>query len=227
MLTILGYHHVSHKERELESDKLYISPDSFVNQLKILNEKNYKTKQLSELILLNEDIDNNLYATLTFDDGYKDFYLNAYPSILKYNFKATLFVIVDKIGQPEYCDLNMLREMQKFGIEIGSHTMSHPTLTKLEKKELIYEISHSKEVLEDLLNKEIKSFCYPYGKYNSEIVEIVESSGYEVAVTTNTGINNLPLINKYELNRVAAEYPDDAQSLSYKLVHGRYKGVGE
>lgn len=225
LLTIIGYHHISEKINDSESDKLYISPDRFKEQLNLINSMNIESVSLSDINRKNFKKSNSTYVTLTFDDAYIDFYQNAYPLIIDSEIKSTLFVITDKIGEPNYCTKDMIIEMYKSGIDIGSHTVSHPRLSLLKKEDIYYEVQKSREVLEDLLSVEINSFCYPYGDYNTMTIEAIKKSGYKIGITTEPGRVDLDNCNNLLLNRVAAEYTDNHISFEYKLLNGTYLPV--
>ena len=81
--------------------------------------------------------------------------------------------------------------MSRYGIEFGSHTITHPDLTLLGEDELIREISMSKQVLEGALGKEILGFAYPHGFYNDDARKIVKKSNYLYARTMLNGFNNM------------------------------------
>lgn len=69
--------------------------------------------------------------------------------------------------------------------EIGSHTLTHPILRDIEGKQAWNEISTSKIELEELIQKDVKSFCYPRGRYNADIISMVKKAGYVYARTTH------------------------------------------
>jgi CelD/BcsL family acetyltransferase involved in cellulose biosynthesis/peptidoglycan/xylan/chitin deacetylase (PgdA/CDA1 family) len=97
-----------------------------------------------------------------------------------------------------------IQEMQRSGISFGSHTLTHPAVSRLKPSELVRELCQSKADLEDRLHAEVKDFAYPFGKpadYQNTM-EVVERSGYRSASTTNWGINT-PGANPYELFRVS------------------------
>lgn len=71
-------------------------------------------------------------------------------------------------------------------ISIGSHTVSHPILTKCSHLESSYEIKCSKEELENIINKPIKYFAYPNGNYGLREIEILKNNGYTAAFSTIT-----------------------------------------
>lgn len=83
-----------------------------------------------------------------------------------------------------------LREMQRGGHEIGSHSTSHPILPLVSDQELHQEIDHSRRLLEAQLDHEVRSFCYPNGDYDQRVIASVQQAGYEFAVTTRYGINS-------------------------------------
>jgi peptidoglycan/xylan/chitin deacetylase (PgdA/CDA1 family) len=82
------------------------------------------------------------------------------------------------------------REMAAAGIEIGSHTVTHPILTQLDQGRLEYELQQSRRRLEHVLDNEVALFCYPNGDYDSRVRGAVERAGYRLAVTTEGGLND-------------------------------------
>ncbi|MEZ0322872.1 MAG: polysaccharide deacetylase family protein [Hydrogenothermaceae bacterium] len=192
-MKVLTYHNIGNPPKEAKLKTLYVKSSKFDRQLKALKMLNYKTPSLNSINFTEKEI------VITFDDGYKDFMENALPILKKYNFKAVVFIVVNLVGSYNKWDwekLNVkkylmdwkdIEYIHKEGIEIGSHTLTHPFLTKIDRKEAKKEIESSKKILEDRLGVEIKSFCYPYGDYNREIRDLVEESGYRFAFTTESG----------------------------------------
>ena len=81
-----------------------------------------------------------------------------------------------------------LADLQSKGMEIGAHTMSHPTLTKIkDNKTILNEILGSKKILETKLNTKITTFAYPYGKYNDRLIKSVMDAGFTNAVSDDHG----------------------------------------
>ena len=125
---------------------------------------------------------------LTFDDGYQDFYTNAFPLLKKYKMKATLYIIINKLDKPGYLTKAELKELAESGlVEIGSHTFNHPDLRALKAKNAKFEIASSKIELEKRLGQLIPTFAYPFGYYAGEQLAIVKAIGYEAAVSVNPG----------------------------------------
>ncbi len=99
-------------------------------------------------------------------------------------------------------DLKKLSESHL--VEIGSHSHSHSILTKIPEEQLIIELKHSKEVLENLTGKNIDIIAYPNGIYNQSVQEIAKSVGYKYILKTNDKINvvNQQFLNDKNFERV-------------------------
>lgn len=157
--------------------------------------------------LMMGDYDNNRRnAVLTFDDGLLDNYDKAFPILQEFGFKATFFIIAgfDNVVRwvnprtRNWSDYqqngytipfpSMQRyhreELVKYGMEIGSHSMSHPKLNKIPSDSLEREIVDSKTTLENQHGIKISSFCYPKGRYNNAVLNYVDQAGYLGACTT-------------------------------------------
>ena len=296
-LTILMYHRFSDKNEPFK-----IRNSVFENQLKFLL-KNYNFISLSQysrhLVGSGESLPQNP-VILTFDDGYLDNYLFAYPIIKKYSIPATIFLTTDfinhkawlwsnkleyilrnaktkefkfqlgedisifKVGnfsewhktqlkifnylrllpeleknriisnlaellkvdvpeqtQTDFMPLNweQIREMSKNNLEFGSHTCSHPILSRLTLSELEYEIIRSKQEIENKLQNEIFSFAYPNGTFedfNSDTISFLKNNLYKCAVTTIPGQNYLKTVDPFRLKRISTDIGDH-KNLSVKL----------
>jgi len=97
------------------------------------------------------------------------------------------------------------REMDAAGIEIGSHTVTHPILTHISLAQLRSELVQSRTRLESILKRKVDLFCYPNGDYNSAVVSEVERAGYRCAVTVEHGLNDAHS-NPLALKRIAADF---------------------
>jgi peptidoglycan/xylan/chitin deacetylase (PgdA/CDA1 family) len=71
-----------------------------------------------------------------------------------------------------------IQEMSDYGIDFGSHTCSHPYLTRMSKDELKTELLNSKSIIEARLNKPVRFFCHPYGNTNHQTQKAAEECGY-------------------------------------------------
>lgn len=122
-------------------------------------------------------------VTTSWDDGHKlDLKLAKLLAI--YNIPATFYV---SPNDKEFIASELLTKkdikLLSNDFEIGSHTMTHQMLTNISEKVTIGEMIVSKKYLEDLVNKKISSFSYPYGKYNNKIMDMARYAGYTYART--------------------------------------------
>jgi len=151
---------------------------------------------------------------LTFDGGYMDTNLNAFPLLQEYGMKAVVFTIGNKdiktnvwgkaLGIPEgpLMESQQLIEMHAAGFEIGAQSMNYTRLTTLSEEEAWEEISRSRMLLEILLNAPVRSFAYPYGLVNRAIKRMVADAGYSHACSTSTGPATFGT-EPYEIRRIA------------------------
>lgn len=182
-IPVLTYHSISYEK----GNPIRMPKEQFEKEMKYLKENNYYTLSLDELYdyFVNKKPIPEKSIVLTFDDGYRDNYINAYPILKKYNFKAAIFVITDMVDKESfYLTSNQLKELQKNGIDIESHTATHENLSELSFDAQLKELNTSKNYLENLLSKKIKYLAYPCGEYSDDTLKAVKEAGYIMAFTT-------------------------------------------
>ncbi|MBO0745861.1 MAG: polysaccharide deacetylase family protein, partial [Candidatus Dormibacteraeota bacterium] len=170
---------------------LTVSPGMFQQQMAWLAANGYHPITMAMLCGYLQGA-NDLPAkpvALTFDDGYADFYTNAFPILSQYHFTATTFIISGFIDDANGHSMRswQLRAINQAGIEIGAHTFNHLDLTTLSPAQVQNELGPPKATLEKLIGKPVLDFAYPAGRYNSSVVAAVQAAGYESAVTTQPG----------------------------------------
>lgn len=181
---ILLYQHIDdHGYRS----KLSVSPESFARQMEFLKTHRYRVLSLSDYVHLLRDKKRppRKSVIITFDDGYDDNFSKAYPVLRKMDFPATVFVQTGEVGAPGYLMPEDLAIMSDNGVEIQSHTVTHPFLPDVEPAAVEKELADSKAALEGITEKPVSLFAYPGGGYTPEIARLAEKAGYEAAVTTN------------------------------------------
>lgn len=109
--------------------------------------------------------------------------------------------------------------MDKNGIDIESHTVSHPRLNELSYDKQLSEMKESKEYLEKLLNKDINYIAYPYGNFNENTLKAVEEIGYKMAVSTKSGLA-AKSDGIYKLHRIYISNNYDMEKFK-RLVNGK------
>ncbi|MCX7622827.1 MAG: polysaccharide deacetylase family protein [Thermomicrobium sp.] len=170
--------------------RLSVDPRDFADQMHWLATHGFTPITLSELVAIRQ---GSMPApakpiVLTFDDGYRDFYENAWPILRKYGFHATIFVITGFLDSPRYLTWDMVRELDRSEtVEIGGHTVHHLDLTQLSDEELAAELATCAQDLERALGHPVSSFAYPAGRYDRRVEAATSRAGYRVAVTTQPG----------------------------------------
>ena len=96
------------------------------------------------------------------------------------------------------------REMDRHGVAVEPHTVTHPILTNVSSDQLRHEVSASRARVEDELGRRANIFCYPNGDWNPNVRSEVERAGYAYAVTTTVGLNE-PGVDPFCLKRLGGE----------------------
>jgi peptidoglycan/xylan/chitin deacetylase (PgdA/CDA1 family) len=185
LVPILVYHHVTPVLGG--SPLLYVSPTQFASQLAHLHSYGY------HVVTLRQAYDAWTTGAalpakpviLSFDDGYQDQYFYAAPLLRRYHYQGELYVVVGNLGAAIHVD--MVKQMIKWGWEIGSHSITHPDLRRLSASALHRELVGSRNVLRRLFHVPIDFFCYPGGNYNAGVAAAVRKAGYLAATTTEFG----------------------------------------
>jgi peptidoglycan/xylan/chitin deacetylase (PgdA/CDA1 family) len=133
--------------------------------------------------------DEGSYVAITFDDAFRSVRTNAVPELLSRGFPATIFVPVDCLGQKPSWEMTgelddqvmtfeELRSLPKL-IELGSHSLSHPHLTRIDATRLHEEVTASRHRLAELLDSEVSLLAFPYGEYDDRVVGTCSEAGYQ------------------------------------------------
>ena len=127
---------------------------------------------------------------LTFDDGYADFYTTAFPILEAHGFTAVSYVVPGFLDHPRYMTSAQVEELDRAGVEIGAHTMTHADLTKASPAQLVLEVEGSKNALEKLVGHPVLDFCYPSGKFNDTVIASLRQFGLQSATTELPGTDH-------------------------------------
>ncbi|MBO3697429.1 polysaccharide deacetylase family protein [Roseivirga sp. E12] len=167
-----------------------IDLDKFEEQLIFLKDNGYLVLSLGEaLIGLKEQDKDSKIAVITIDDAYKSFYINGWPLLKQYGFAATLYVNTKTVGASDFMDWDELKEVQEAGIEIGNHSHAHPYfLNDFEMRDFINDLDQSNKAFENGLKHLPKTYAYPYGEWNQDMANVLDSLGYTSASAQNSGV---------------------------------------
>ena len=203
-----------------------------------LHSSGYSTLGLGELrqrIQDGRELDRRV--VITFDDGYGDFYIHAFPVLASYNFSATVFLPTAYIGNRRRCfngnpclTWDETRELSRAGITFGSHTVSHPQLRNLSQQAIDRELLESRETMEQELGTAIDSFAYPFAfpetdaPFRARLSESLERAGYKNGVCTTIGRADARR-SRWFMKRLPVNSGDDPRLFEAKLA-GAYDWVG-
>ena len=181
---VLMYHRVcalsaKEKQNAITAD-LTVPPDQFELQVQTLQKAGYTFLKASEVAdaVIHRGVLPARSVCITLDDGYADNFAVAMPILQKYHVSATIFVITSAVGAPGHVTWANLKAMQAAGIEIQSHTVSHPDLPSLHGKPLDFELENARKTLEAKLKTSVTTLAYPAGRYSDEVVEHTRKVGY-------------------------------------------------
>lgn len=174
------------------------------------------------------------YVAITFDDGFDNILTNAVPELQARRLPATIFVPTDLLGKyppwiatsadrDRYGRLmspDTLKEIQSALISIGSHGMSHSALPQLSQDKARRELFASRRFLEDLLDRKVVLFSFPFGEFSQSLVGWCREAGYE-HVFTSSPMNAFSDPDEFVTGRVWAE-PSDWKLEFWLKVMGAY-----
>ena len=226
---ILMYHNIAE-----DSGFNTVSIENFTKQMAYLAEQNYNVVSfdLYTRLVMENKLPRSTIA-LTFDDAYTSFLEIVIPVIERYKYPAIIFVPVGFVGSYNEWDRQLskkkiailswekLRTITSNSlVTIGAHGFSHRALATLSKKEINYEISESKKILEQELQTTIDFFSYPYGQYqhfNSSAINYLQEKKYKAACSTNWSNHNTSK-SIFKLNRIEIEPGDTIVDFKKKLT---------
>lgn len=124
-------------------------------------------------------------VVFTFDDGGESFIKIISPILEKYGFRGLFFISTKYIGTPGFLNEGQIKELDRRGHVIGSHTHSHPKdLASLTQEEITYEWTESKRILESVLNRTVTIASIPNGRGSKIVTEAAHDAGFQKLYTS-------------------------------------------
>jgi peptidoglycan/xylan/chitin deacetylase (PgdA/CDA1 family) len=216
------YHYISKPPAgsDIYRKDLSVTPQRFESHLQYLVSAGYHVVTLDDL----------LYALtqgrplppkpviLTFDDGYEDNYVNAFPLLRKYGMVGHFFVISDFVnaGRPGYMTWGQIEEMAAAGQRFGSHSRDHPALAGQPVDYLVWQALGGVEALQEHLGSPPRWVAYPSGSYDQRTIEVYESANYWGGLSIEQGATHT-LADIFALRRVRVRGSHTAQDLATLL----------
>lgn len=168
-----------------EQDTYDITPELFEQQLKYLNDNGYTAINLDQLVsMVNRGSTGGILkpVVLTFDDGVQNQYQYAFPLLKKYSIRGVFYVFSHAMdANPHFMTWAELKEMDSMGMEIESHSVTHPYINKLTPEELHTELADSKKAIEEHLGKPVHHFAAPFGFVDDAVSAEAKKDGYVTA----------------------------------------------
>jgi peptidoglycan/xylan/chitin deacetylase (PgdA/CDA1 family) len=195
-ILFLAYHAVS----ERWPADLSVTPERLDAQLALLTARGYRGATFHRAVT---DPPPGRTVVVTFDDAFRSVLTLGLPILRRHGLPATIFAPTDHIGTGEPMrwpgidrwhggeheaelmplDWSELRALADAGWEVGSHTLSHPHLTRIDDARLDDELRRSREVCERELSLPCRTLAYPYGDHDARVVAAARAAGYQAACT--------------------------------------------
>jgi len=231
-IPVLMYHHVAPRP----GDMVTVTPETFEGQMRHLAEAGYATVSLHELLAFvrGEATPPRRAVAITFDDGWLDNWVHAFPVLRKYRLRAAVFVVTDWVERassphpagdsPAFpphreaqeraergeshgivLDWERLAEMRASGVvDVYSHTRSHVKCDRVPEDVVAEELLSAKKTLEERLGSPCPYLCWPYGKFPRRAETLAREAGYRAVFTTRHDVVR-PGTDPYELPRIVVK----------------------
>ncbi|NIO00925.1 MAG: polysaccharide deacetylase family protein [Candidatus Latescibacteria bacterium] len=223
----LCYHKIS---KRFCFEGTWTTPDRFFSQIDFLIDRGYRFIGEDEFLTSIEaaTIGAEKMLLLTFDDGYTEVFDYLLPGLEKRTIPFHVFIVTDFAGRENAWDLSLGRrpfrhlswreveEMAGRGASFGSHGATHRDLTRLPNEECAVELVRSKSALEDILNAPVRSFSYPFGRYNDRIKKLARAVGYQAAFSLYPSHPN-EVVDRFALRRNGVYVIDTRSSILRKI----------
>lgn len=199
-IAILTYHQVDEPgPKGAPFRSLTVAPATFARQMDWMHRLGYRGLSMRALAPYLAGERSGKVFGLTFDDAYRNVYVNVLPVLARLGFTATTYVVSGQIdgtnawdaalGVPQVPLMNAdeLLAWQQAGHEIGSHTVNHANLGELAPEAALQEMARARDDLRALAGTPVDAFCFPYGAHRPEQGALAGDAGYATAVTTRRG----------------------------------------
>ena len=198
---VLAYHSVHPTRR----GPLTVRPTEFERQVEFLAAHGFENVPLDAKLqaVSGDGAADSRQVVFTFDDGYEDNLTYAQPILQRHGFTATVFVVTGLAGTDDVLEPHLslaryggardeyrmlswdqVRQLADMQWTIGSHTVSHPWLTTVDRERVRTEVAASKDAIEQQIQRPVEFFCYPAGRVSETAIEEVRRAGYRGGVVT-------------------------------------------
>ena len=236
-LVILYYHRITKPGEEVrnENKNMCTQYAVFEKQMEFLKENYHLVDEREIISAIEKKRSLSKYPVwITFDDGYKDNYINAYPVLKRLNIPATFYITTGFVSRPDagsgnadslFMSWDEIQDLKRNGFSIGAHTVTHRILSTINVDECEKEIEESKKEIEERTRDKVYSFAYPHGKEADIDIDkhprILDKCGFKLAVTTLGGVNSGDLEHRrFALKRMGNSFEDNINIFKFKVATG-------
>ncbi len=214
-----------------DDEPIYASyDDTFAAQMRYLCDHDYTTLSMDEFLAVRRGrvpIPKRP-VVLTFDDGYSSNHSLAWPVLHGQGMKATIFVVPEPDGETVdlvrgidgFLSEDQMRELDRGGVAIESHTLTHCVLSDLENDAASYELMESRRRLGKVLGRPVRHLAVPRSGHNLRVRRLARAAGYESACGNAKGSSN-GWSNLYALPRIVIERDTSVEDFARALQPGR------
>ena len=155
---------------------------------------------IDQAIVSSDDASRSI--CLTFDDGFSSDHDLVLPELKRIKATATFFIVTDWLGTPGYLTEQQVRDLSDSGMQIGSHSKSHPNFLTITPEERLDELRGSKLILENIIGKEISTFSFPHGFCDMACTQAVFAANYSICCTSAHGVSSRanPVVSRNSIN---------------------------
>ena len=219
---ILMYHCVADEYED--PNHLCVAPERFAEQMSWLKRRGLQGVGIGMLVDAMRAGRQRGLVGITFDDGYVSVLEAALPELRRHGFTATMFIISGRLGGSNEWDegprwplmsASQVRELAAAGMEIGSHSATHPRLASIGVGHLEAEIGDSRASIGELVGAPVRGFAYPYGSMDAAARHAVRAAGYDYACAVQTPRSELGFM---ALPRIYVGQRDDARRMAIKRL---------
>ena len=206
--SILLYHHVSSTTPKSTS----VSLEVFQQHLDMISELGLEVVPLTTItdaIKNGQPVDHN-WTAITFDDGFRSVFDNAYPELKRRNMPFTVFVNPNMVKPSKlYMSWPQIKTLADDGVIIANHTLAHENLVRdgLTISEIVANIEQAEEMIVQQLGQNHKMLAFPFGEYNQTLEEKLTELGYVGFAQHSGAVNhtsNLTALTRFPANGIYA-----------------------
>jgi peptidoglycan/xylan/chitin deacetylase (PgdA/CDA1 family) len=183
---VLVYHGIGADSHD--DARLLVSSRRLESHIRFLQRRGYRFSTAEELV--GQGPPQAGTAVLTFDDGFRSCLTDAVPLLRRLGVRATFYICPGLFGGQHWhlpgeagrlLDENEARALVEAGMELGSHSVSHPDLRLLDGGGLAVELQESKAAVEKITGQPCRTLAYPYGLHDDRVEQAAGEAGYELA----------------------------------------------